>query len=169
MPFGRRRLQLPDLVPGHRRIAGAPAGGPHWRARHAFRAAQANSRPLKKLLTYRSNKMNQARLERERHTIRVMIEIFCHGNGHSRAALCADCQQLSAYAMQRIDKCPYQADKPTCAKCPIHCYKPAMREQIRQVMRYAGPRMILSHPVLTVWHYVDEISRAKTPRPGSKG
>jgi hypothetical protein len=113
--------------------------------------------------------MNKTRLDRERHTIRVMIEIFCHGNGHATAALCADCQQLSAYAMQRMDKCPYQADKPTCAKCPIHCYKPAMREQVREVMRYAGPRMILSHPVLTAWHYADEITRAKTAKPGSKG
>jgi hypothetical protein len=100
----------------------------------------------------------QDRLERERHTIQLMIEIYCRGQHHPAGALCAECQQLSAYAMQRIDKCPYQADKPTCAKCTIHCYKPAMRDQVRRVMRYAGPRMMLYHPVLAILHYVDEMT-----------
>jgi hypothetical protein len=110
------------------------------------------------------NKMKQDRLERERYTILVMIEIFCRGNHHTSDAVCVECQQLYGYAMQRVDKCPYQDDKPTCAKCPIHCYKPEMREQIRQVMRYAGPRMLLFHPLLTVRHYMDEItiSRGKS-------
>lgn len=113
--------------------------------------------------------MKQDRLERERYTIRVMIEIFCHGNHHVSDGLCTECQQLVDYAMQRIDKCPYQAGKPTCARCPIHCYEPAMREQIRQVMRYAGPRMILLHPLLTVRHYLDEIAQANTLKAKDKG
>lgn len=101
------------------------------------------------------------RLERERHTIRLMIEIYCRGNHHTAEALCGDCQALHAYAMQRVDKCPFQADKPTCAKCPIHCYKPDMRERVRRVMRYAGPRMLFLHPVLTVRHYIDEYARRR--------
>lgn len=103
--------------------------------------------------------MPKSRLERERHTIRVMIEIFCRGNHGSRHNLCVDCQMLHDYAMQRIHRCPYGEDKPTCAKCPIHCYRPDMREKVRRVMRYAGPRMIFSHPILTIMHYVDEITR----------
>ncbi len=110
--------------------------------------------------------MLQSRLERERHTIRVMIEMYCQGTHRSLDGLCPECEQLHQYAMGRIDKCPYQADKPTCAKCPIHCYKPAMREQIRQVMRYAGPRMLFTHPSLALWHYVDEVTRkVETKRP----
>jgi hypothetical protein len=30
-----------------------------------------------------------------------------------------------------------------------------MREQVKEVMRYAGPRMIFRHPVLAVMHWVD--------------
>ena len=112
--------------------------------------------------------MKQDRLERERHTILVMIELFCHGNHHTSDALCIECQQLQVYAMLRIDKCPYQEDKPTCAKCPIHCYKPVMRERIRQVMRYAGPRMPLSHPLLTAWHYLDELTKATSSKAAVK-
>ena len=29
-----------------------------------------------------------------------------------------------------------------------------MREQIRRVMRFSGPRMLLYHPVLAVWHLI---------------
>jgi hypothetical protein len=105
------------------------------------------------------NAASHSRLERERHTMDVMIGIYCRGHHHRADALCTDCQELLTYAMQRIDKCPYQDDRPTCAKCPIHGYKPAMREQVRLVMRYAGPRMIIYHPVQAIRHYVDEFSR----------
>ena len=46
---------------------------------------------------------------------------------------CPDCSELLDYATSRLDKCPLQEDKPTCAKCPIHCYKPFMREKIRNI------------------------------------
>lgn len=108
------------------------------------------------------------RLDRERHTIRVMIEIFCQGR-HSTEPLCTDCQGLLTYAMQRIEKCPYQGDKPTCAKCSIHCYRPAMRERVRQVMRYAGPRMMIYHPMLAALHTWDEITKSRTSKPGKDG
>ena len=62
---------------------------------------------------------------------------------------------LLAYARVRLDKCRYGTEKPTCANCPTHCYKPAMRERVREVMRYSGPRMLRKHPVLAVAHLVD--------------
>lgn len=99
--------------------------------------------------------VNQNRIERERRTIRLMIGIYCKGQ-HAGGSLCAECQTLTDYAMNRIDKCRFKADKPTCAKCPIHCYQSKMREKIRKVMRYAGPRMMIYHPILTLWHYFDE-------------
>jgi hypothetical protein len=112
--------------------------------------------------------MRNNRLERERYTIRVMIELYCRVNHNTVDKLCNYCGELFVYSMQRIDNCPYGAEKPTCAKCPIHCYKPEMREKIRQVMRYAGPRMILSHPILTMMHYVDEITEAGGAKPAKK-
>jgi predicted amidophosphoribosyltransferase len=96
------------------------------------------------------------RLEREKRTIRLMIELYCRKNHPANhAGLCASCQQLADYALQRIERCPFKADKPTCAKCTVHCYKPAMREQVRRVMRYAGPRMLIYHPGLAIAHVVD--------------
>src|SRR5512147_3192681 len=96
----------------------------------------------------------EKRLRRERQTIRVMIEMYCDQQHHSDQ-LCGECQGLLAYAMFRIDKCPFKNNKPTCAKCPIHCYKPEMRAKVREVMRFSGPKMIFSHPVLAVLHILD--------------
>jgi len=99
------------------------------------------------------------RLARERQTIRFMIELYCqknHPSDGSFGILCPACQELADYSTQRIDRCPFKADKPTCAKCTVHCYKPAMREQVRQVMRFAGPRMLIYHPVLAIAHLLDD-------------
>lgn len=101
----------------------------------------------------------QTRLKRERRTISVMIAMYCRAQHGQAEGLCPQCSALEDYAMQRIEKCPFKADKPTCANCPVHCYKPAMREQVRRVMRYSGPRMLLHHPVLAILHILD--GRAK--------
>ena len=101
------------------------------------------------------------RMRREARTIRAMIEMYCRDQHGSQGSLCPECEALSVYAMERLRRCPYQEGKTTCAKCPIHCYKPSMREQVRVVMRYAGPRMMFRHPVMAAWHLFD--GRRKEP------
>lgn len=95
------------------------------------------------------------RAERELETVGAMIGIYCRENHGAGQGLCEDCQALRDYARQRVDRCPLIADKPTCVNCPIHCYKPTMKERIRVVMRYAGPRMLRRHPILAISHLVD--------------
>jgi hypothetical protein len=95
------------------------------------------------------------RLERERETVAAMISLYCRDHHAAVPALCAECADLEAYTRLRLEKCPYGEEKPTCANCPIHCYLPKRRQQIKEVMTYAGPRMLLSHPILAVRHIVD--------------
>ena len=99
------------------------------------------------------------RLARELKTIVVMLGIYCrdHHDAASRgdASLCADCASLHDYARDRLAGCTYGAEKPTCVNCQIHCYARRQREDMRTVMRYAGPRMLWRHPVLAVAHLVD--------------
>ncbi len=104
------------------------------------------------------------RLEREEKTIAAMIALYCRGH-HTDAAgvddgLCDECATLLHYARLRLAKCRYGADKPTCANCATHCYKPEMRARVRAVMRYSGPRMLRRHPWLTAAHLTD---RRRTP------
>ena len=104
-------------------------------------------------------------MEREREIVAAMIALYCRGQHNANGAFCDECEALYAYARQRLVSCPFQAEKPTCAKCPVHCYKPAMREQVRAVMRYAGPRMIWRHPFKALQHLADGRREAPvTPR-----
>jgi hypothetical protein len=97
-----------------------------------------------------------ARMSREARTLTAMVRLYCRGtHGTGPAGICPDCTGLLTYALDRLSRCPYQEDKPTCAKCPIHCYRPAQREKIRSAMRYAGPRMLLHHPLLALMHLID--------------
>ena len=93
-----------------------------------------------------------SKLEQELRTAEAMIEIFCQGHHGNNEGLCPECRELLDYANRRLEKCPMRENKPTCSKYPVHCYKPAMREKIRAVMRYAGPRMLYRHPVLAGEH-----------------
>jgi predicted amidophosphoribosyltransferase len=97
-----------------------------------------------------------AQIETERRTVEAMIGIFCRGRHGTKEGLCPDCGELRDYAARRLEQCPLRANKPKCSACPVHCYKPAMRERIREVMRYAGPRMLYRHPILTGKHYLNK-------------
>lgn len=94
------------------------------------------------------------RLERESRTAAVMIRFYCSRH-HEFEHPCPDCCDLNDYAQERLARCPFGEGKTTCAKCPVHCYRPDMRARIRGVMRYAGPRMLLRHPVMAVQHLLD--------------
>ena len=107
--------------------------------------------------------VSQPRLAREKTTILSMIRIYCRGRHGASADLCSTCDALHSYAMCRLDRCPFGADKPACAKCPIHCYKPAQREMAREVMRYAGPRMPMRHPWRALTHVFDKLRRVVHP------
>ncbi len=96
------------------------------------------------------------RLGREARTIHAMIRLYCRAHHPFTDGICSDCHELNAYALDRLRYCPYGLGKTTCQNCPVHCYNAAMKEQIRVVMRYAGPHMLLRHPYLTLRHFWDK-------------
>ena len=95
-----------------------------------------------------------------------MIALYCRANHATDGSLCEEYGRLCDYAFARLERCPFGAGKTTCAKCPVHCYKPDMREQIRKVMRYSGPRMLYHHPVLALRHQIDSLRRSPPSRAG---
>ena len=97
-----------------------------------------------------------------------MIALYCRGHRHAHRtaatdgapALCPDCRRLLDYAHDRIIRCPRMEVKSFCSACPIHCYSRDMREQVRTVMRWSGPRMLLHRPIMTLRHmWIDLRSR----------
>ncbi len=99
--------------------------------------------------------------QKEQYVVEEMISLYCRKNhskkGGWKGQMCAECQKLSDYAKMRSKKCPFMEKKTFCANCKVHCYKTEMREKIRQVMRFSGPRMLLYHPILAIWHLVCSI------------
>ena len=100
------------------------------------------------------------RLNREWKTMEAMIKIHCRDHHGASTLLCAECQGLLDYAGVRLDRCRFGVKKPTCANCPVHCYQRTRREQIKAVMRYAGPRMVWEHPVMSLRHWLDGFRKA---------
>ena len=110
---------------------------------------------------------------REAQMVSQMIALWCrrhHGGGRAREqaagddepvcvklglrtiTLCPECAELREYAVARIERCPHMGTKTFCSACPSHCYRPAMREKIREVMRWSGPRMIFYRPITAIHH-----------------
>ena len=103
----------------------------------------------------------QTKREREKETVSLMIAIYCRSR-HGCKTHCPSCAALDAYARQRSEKCPFMETKTFCSNCQVHCYKPDMREKIRAVMRFSGPRMILYHPIMAIRHVLE--TRKETKR-----
>lgn len=94
--------------------------------------------------------------EKEIQVVGLMIEKYCHGHHKTkRHALCGECRELLEYVKYRRSKCPFGENKTFCSNCRIHCYEPEMRQKIKEVMRYSGPRMITSHPILAISHVLE--------------
>ncbi len=97
----------------------------------------------------------QTKREREKQMVSRMIALYCKKKHRGKGGLCAECAALEAYARERSEKCPFMESKTFCSNCKVHCYRADMREKIREVMRFSGPRMILIHPVAAIRHVIE--------------
>lgn len=92
--------------------------------------------------------------EQEKRIVTEMIALYCKKKHHSKNGLCEACEEIKEYAILRSEKCPFMESKTFCSNCKVHCYKPEMREKIRAIMRFSGPRIIFSHPYLAIKHVI---------------
>jgi hypothetical protein len=104
------------------------------------------------------------RREREKIIVQMMINMNCKANHRFEGKLCDECVELSAYAEKRLLSCLYGEVKPVCKECPVHCYSPQRREQMKQVMQFSGPRMIYQKPFYAFAHLIDNIMAPKPKR-----
>jgi hypothetical protein len=103
---------------------------------------------------------NEEQIKKDSEILAEFVHLYCSGR-HPGAAkapaaaggavgailapmdftYCDECRRLILHAVSKRVLCPYDP-KPTCKKCPVHCYGPGYREKIREVMRYSGMRLI---------------------------
>ncbi len=106
----------------------------------------------------------EARRTRESEMVSEMIGLYCRAHhGSAGGGLCPECAALARYARARSERCPRMAEKTFCSSCPHPCYAPAMRQRIREVMRWAGPRMLLRHPVWALRHIANTLRHKRRP------
>ena len=101
--------------------------------------------------------------------VRRMIAYYCKKKHKTDGKnMCPECQALAEYVAERRHACPFGDDKPFCANCKIHCYKPEMREKIRAVMRYAAPRVTFIHPIMSFKHLSETIKTNRKKKKEAK-
>lgn len=100
----------------------------------------------------------------ELKTMRQIIHIYCsHKHAMKQEQLCPKCNEVWNYAKQRIEACPHMEVKTFCSVCKTHCYEPTYREQIREIMRYSGPRLFWKAPFMVLRHmYLEWKDRCST-------
>ena len=103
----------------------------------------------------------EAKRQREKRMVQEMVALYCRKKHGGQKRLCPECAALAEYAGQRSDRCPFMETKTFCSNCKVHCYKPVMREKIREVMRFSGPRMLFSHPVMAISHVIESKKEKK--------
>ena len=102
----------------------------------------------------------KSKREQEKEIVSRMIAIYCRQK-HGCKNLCPECAALDAYARLRSDNCPFMETKTFCSNCKVHCYKKDMREKIREIMRFSGPRMIFYHPIMAIRHVIESKKEKK--------
>jgi hypothetical protein len=94
------------------------------------------------------------------------VEVYCAGRhspvkrlpfglpaGLGERRLCPECTEFMKYTITRRMMCPFEAEKPTCKHCKIHCFVPQQRERIREIMAYSGRKLIMCGRLDYIWHY----------------
>lgn len=103
----------------------------------------------------------ESKRAKEKKIVSQMITVYCRKRHKTRGVLCQECNELNEYAILRSDRCPFMETKTFCSNCEVHCYKPDMREKIRAVMRFSGPRMIFYHPIAAISHVIESKKEKK--------
>ncbi len=97
----------------------------------------------------------------EEEIIGQMIGLHCRKRHGQIDGLCPKCGSLYDYAIARIHHCPRGESKTFCSTCPIHCYREEMRQQIRAVMKFSGPRMLFYCPSWAFAHILNTLKHKK--------
>lgn len=88
---------------------------------------------------------------KEKQPLRVngKVKAYLHGMA---LPLCPGCSKTLIHGVSKRLQCPYDP-KPRCKVCPTHCYHPAYRSSMKEVMRVAGKKLLLRGRFDYLYHY----------------
>lgn len=59
-------------------------------------------------------------------------------------------EEIKSYSLKRLDNCIHIGEDIFCGFCEIQCFGDKYKKEIRSIMRFSGPRMILYHPIMAI-------------------
>lgn len=110
-------------------------------------------------------------LREEAQTLRAMVGLYCGENTARRegpANAVPPAKRFSPMRSSAWPPVPTGPRSPVCAKCRIHCYRAGEKAFAREVMRHAGPRLLLAHPVLSLRHLVKSLTVKAPEKPRNR-
>ena len=96
-------------------------------------------------------RMGKSRADKDQRTLEAIGRIYCrahHTGSKDAAGLCAQCRETVDATLARTQACPF-GHEGNCQDCAVHCQRGEAQRRIREIMRYAAPRMALRHPLMT--------------------
>lgn len=95
---------------------------------------------------------------REKKVITEMVKLYCRKN-HKSGELCDECKEVLNYSLKRLDHCKFMETKTFCSNCKSPCYNMEMKEKVKKIMKFSGPRMLFYHPLLVIYHIISGIKK----------
>ncbi len=100
----------------------------------------------------------EKRIKKDEKVLRKFIQVYCQNNHLKKGVpeykdgYCKECYELLEYSLKRLYNCPLDP-KPQCKHCKVHCYKPKMRQKIKEIMKYSGIYFVKHGRIDWVLHY----------------
>lgn len=70
--------------------------------------------------------------------------------------------ELVMKAFRHAERCPHSFYKTFCHQCPTTCYKLTDLEQIEPIMKYAGRKIMMKHPLIGTKFVINLLMAKKT-------
>ena len=91
--------------------------------------------------------------EKDLRTLRAIGCMYCKAHHASSVkgphGLCEECTATVAFTHERTKNCPY-GHAHNCQDCTTKCNRGQQQQRVKAMMRYAAPRMLLRHPLMTM-------------------
>lgn len=107
-------------------------------------------RDLKVLVEFIGIYCSHKHTDEVRDCVRLKSHDVASIAGH-QVSLCEACTKLLNHALVKRSTCPLYP-KPACRHCTEHCYHPAYREKIKEIMKYSGLRSVLTGRLDYLFH-----------------
>ena len=91
--------------------------------------------------------------QKDRAILEAIGTIYCRAHhaecAQDAAGLCPECREVVETTLAKAQTCPY-GHSGNCQDCDTQCQRGTSKQRVKAMMRYAAPRMVYRHPLMTL-------------------